>query len=100
MSVLTGRVALITGASRGLGRAIAMAFAQAGADVALNYRAAAERAEEVRAAIEAMGRRVIAVQADVSFAEEVGRLVETTERALGAPAILVINAGIARPQPL
>jgi 3-oxoacyl-[acyl-carrier protein] reductase len=98
MAALSGRVALITGASRGLGRAIALALAEAGADIALNYREAAEKAEEVRRAVEAVGGKAITVQADVSFADEVAHLVESTERELGAPAILVNNAGIARPQ--
>jgi NAD(P)-dependent dehydrogenase (short-subunit alcohol dehydrogenase family) len=63
---LTGKVALVTGGSRGLGRAIALAFAGQGADVAVNYRAGADRAAEVVAAIEALGRRAIAIGGDTS----------------------------------
>jgi len=94
---LHGRVALVTGASRGIGRAISIAFARAGAGVAINYRSRAADAEEVRAAI---GGRSIAVQADVSIASEVERLVRTVEELLGPIDILVNNAGIARPQPI
>lgn len=100
MSELNGKVALVSGASRGIGRAIAVALAQAGTDVAVNYRARHNEAAEVCAQIESLGRRCLAVQADVSKAGEVSRLVETVERDLGSVAILVNNAGIARPQPL
>jgi 3-oxoacyl-[acyl-carrier protein] reductase len=80
-----GRVALITGGSRGIGRAIALAFAEAGAEVIVNYRE--------HAPIDLAFR---AIQADVSIADEVTRLVE----AAGPVDILVNNAGIARPQPI
>ena len=98
--MLTGRTALVTGASRGIGRAVALALAEAGADVAVNYRSAAEAAREVESQIAALGRRAIAVQADVSSAADVARLVGTVEERLGGIDILVNNAGIARPQPL
>lgn len=97
---LAGRVALVTGASRGIGKAIAEALARAGADVAVNYRFREQEARTTSAAIEQLGRRAICVQADVSRAAEVGRLVETVQARLGHIAILVNNAGITRPQPL
>jgi len=98
--MLTGRVALVTGASRGIGRAVALALARAGADVAVNYRSAADAAREVESQIAALGGRAVAIQADVSSAADVARLVGTVEERLGGIDILVNNAGIARPQPL
>jgi 3-oxoacyl-[acyl-carrier protein] reductase len=92
---LTGRVALVTGASRGIGAAIALALADAGADVAVNYRERVAEAENVAAAITAMGRRAITVAADVSGGEAVAAMVGSVEQKLGAPDILVNNAGIA-----
>ena len=97
---LTSRVALVTGASRGIGRAIALALAEAGADVAVNYRSRAAEADAVRDRIRALGRRSLAVAADVSVAADVQRLVAAVRTALGPIDILVNNAGIARPQPL
>ncbi len=96
---ITGKVALVTGASRGIGRAIAVALAEAGADVAVNYRSRRDEALDVCARIEAFGRHSVAVQADVSVAAEAARLVSAAE-ALGPVSILVNNAGISRPQPL
>ncbi len=96
MNTLSGRVALVTGASRGIGKAIALALAGAGADVAVNYRAQAEAAESVCQTIRAAGRKCIAVQADVSITADVERLVKTTENELGSVGILVNNAGIAK----
>jgi 3-oxoacyl-[acyl-carrier protein] reductase len=98
MTTLTGKVALVTGASRGLGRAIGLALAEAGTDVAINYRERSEEASQVRAAIEAMGRRAVSVQADVSESEQVDALVADVERELGPVTILVNNAGVSRPQ--
>jgi 3-oxoacyl-[acyl-carrier protein] reductase len=98
MTTLNGKVALVTGASRGLGRAIAIALAKEGADVAVNYRERAKEAAEVCAGIEALGRRAIAIKADVSEAGEVDRLVSAVEQLLGPVAVLVNNAGISRPQ--
>lgn len=100
MDNLTGKIALVTGASRGIGRAIVVALAQAGVDVAVNYRTQAEQAEAVCVQIRQGGRRAIAVQADVSQAAAVDRLIEAVERDLGPIEILVNNAGIARRIPI
>lgn len=94
--VLKSKVALVTGASRGIGRGIAMALAQRGADVAVNYRTNDELAQEVCSAIQALGRRCIAVQADVSCSDEVERLVEAVHGKLGKVSILVNNAGVGK----
>jgi 3-oxoacyl-[acyl-carrier protein] reductase len=100
LSEIVGRIALVTGGSRGIGRAIALALAGAGADVAVNFQRREKEAEEVCGIIKALGRRCLAVKADVSRAEEVARLTATVERELGPIAILVNNAGIARPRGL
>ena len=100
MSEIAGKVALVTGASRGIGRAIALALSGAGADVAVNCRARTAEAASVAAQITALGRRALAVPADVSLAVDVARLVSTVEQELGPVAILVNNAGISRPLPL
>ncbi len=99
-SELIGRTALVTGASRGIGRATALALAKAGADVAVNFLSREADAQEVCSEIKAIGRRALAVKADVSKVREVSRLVETVERELGNIGILVNNAAISRPQPL
>jgi 3-oxoacyl-[acyl-carrier protein] reductase len=93
---LIGKTALVTGSSRGIGKAIALALAKAGADVAVNYMAHEQEAQEVCGTIKGLGRRSTAVRADVSSASDVTRLVETVRRELGAVTILVNNAGIAR----
>ncbi len=92
---LSGRVALVTGASRGIGRAIAWALAEAGADVAVNYREQAEPALAVAAAIRNTGRRALAVGADVSDAASVGGMMRAVTEGLGPVDVLVNNAGIA-----
>jgi 3-oxoacyl-[acyl-carrier protein] reductase len=94
---LTGRVALVTGAGRGIGRAIALVLAEAGADVAVNYAERAPSAEATAAAIRELGRKALVVQADVSDAAAVARLVEATHTGLGPIDILVNNAGISEP---
>ncbi|HXE07398.1 MAG TPA: SDR family oxidoreductase [Acidobacteriaceae bacterium] len=100
MSSLIGRVALVTGSSRGIGRSIALALAAAGADVAVNFIHRTAEAEAVAAEIRQLGRRSITVQADVSVAAQVTQLVRTVEAQLGPIDILVNNAGIAHPQPI
>jgi 3-oxoacyl-[acyl-carrier protein] reductase len=95
---ITNRIALVTGGSRGIGRAIAIELARSGADVALSYLTRRDDARETQAAIEAIGRRAIAVQADVSRADDVAALVAATGRALGPVDIVVNNAGAIRPQ--
>jgi len=97
---LFGRVVLVTGAARGIGKAIALTLAEAGADVAAGYREQTEAAAATVAAIRETGRRAEAVQADVTRADEVERLVRTVEDRLGAIDILVNNAGVARPCPI
>lgn len=99
MNDLTNRVALVTGGSRGIGAGIAVAFARAGVDVAVNYRERADAAKAVCAEITAVGRKAIAIQADVSVAPDVNRMVAEVERSLGVIDILVNNAAIARPRP-
>lgn len=97
---MKGRVAIVTGSSRGIGRAIALAFAKEGADIVVNYRTRDAEAQEVAAAIIAIGRKCVCIQADVSRAEEVQRLVDESARLLGPADILVNNAGIIRVQPI
>jgi 3-oxoacyl-[acyl-carrier protein] reductase len=92
---LTGRVALVTGASRGIGAAIALALAEAGAAVAVNYRQRADEAEAVVAKIRDIGGHAVAIPADVSQAAAVARMVDHAVSALGPVDILVNNAGMA-----
>lgn len=91
---IEGKIALVTGASRGIGAAIAVALAEAGADVALNYRQRANAATEVAAKIRAAGRRASVIGADVSDSAEVARMVEAVGEDLGPIDILINNAGI------
>lgn len=97
---LTGKIALVTGASRGIGRAIAVALGKAGADVAVNFLTHEAEAKEVCSKIEAAGRRALAVKADVSILSEVSRVIEVARAQLGEISVLVNNAGISRSQPL
>ena len=89
-----GKVVLVTGAQRGIGRAAALRFAAEGADVALNYLDDVRAAESAGAEIAGLGRRACAIAADVSKPEEARRLVAETERRLGPVDVLVNNAGI------
>lgn len=92
---LKNRVALVTGGSRGIGRAIALALASAGAAVAVNYRQREQEAAAVVAEIERLGARAIAVRADVSVAADVDAMVRDVESRLGPIDVLVNNAGTA-----
>jgi 3-oxoacyl-[acyl-carrier protein] reductase len=92
---LEGRVALVTGASRGVGRAIALGLAADGADVAVNYVRDEAAAKETVAAIEALGRRALPVRASVEDFDALRGMVESVTRALGTIDILINNAGIA-----
>jgi 3-oxoacyl-[acyl-carrier protein] reductase len=94
---LTGKVALVTGGSRGLGRAIALAYARQGADVAVNYRGNAEAADEVITEIRGMGRQALAIQGDTSSGRDgCEAIVKAAIDGLGTVDILVNNAGITR----
>jgi len=97
MTEIANKVALVTGGSRGIGAAVAVALAAAGCEVAVNFRSRREEAERVLGQIRGLGRRAISVQADVSQAAAVSAMVAQTERELGAVSILVNNAGISRP---
>ncbi len=95
MPLLTDRVALVTGGSRGIGRAVALALADAGAAVAVNYR---ERTDDARAMVDAVrgaGGRAMAIGADVSRSVEVSAMVASVARELGPVDVLVNNAGLA-----
>jgi len=96
VGTLNGKVALVTGGSRGIGAAIALSFAEAGADIAINFRARSADANEVCVAIRKAGRRALALQADISKSGEVSGMVAQIERELGPVNILVNNAGMAR----
>jgi 3-oxoacyl-[acyl-carrier protein] reductase len=93
---LTGKVALVTGASRGIGRAIALGLAEAGADVVVNYRENKAKAEEVVQEIEKMGKKALAWQTDVADADQVEKMAEEIGSRLGHVDILVNNAGVIR----
>jgi 3-oxoacyl-[acyl-carrier protein] reductase len=95
---LSAKIALITGASRGIGRATALSLSKAGATVVVNYRQAQQPAEDLRSEIEMAGRKCLVIQADVSVAREVSSMVSRIESELGHVSILVNNAGISRPQ--
>ena len=94
MPELTGRIALVTGGGRGIGRAVALSLASAGADVAVTARSSKEL-EDTAAAIRATGRRAVAVVCDVAERPQVDAMVAQVRDALGDPLVLVNNAGIA-----
>ncbi|MEF3302998.1 3-oxoacyl-[acyl-carrier-protein] reductase [Paenibacillus sp. GYB003] len=94
--MLKGKVAIVTGASRGIGRAIALGLAEAGADVVVNYAGSEQAAEDVVRQIESMGRASFKAKADVASAEQVEELVKQTLERFGKVDILVNNAGITR----
>jgi 3-oxoacyl-[acyl-carrier protein] reductase len=100
MESLKGRTALVTGSSRGLGRAVALALARDGADVAVNYFNREAEAEAVRQEILQSGRRCVSIQADVSVKPQVDKLVSEVQDRLGTIDILINNAGVARVQPI
>jgi 3-oxoacyl-[acyl-carrier protein] reductase len=100
MSELAGKVAIVTGASKGIGAEIARALASAGAAVVVNYASSREGADRVVTDITAKGGKAVAVKADVSKAAEVRALFDETKRKFGALDVLVNNAGIYRFAPL
>lgn len=92
---LAGRVALVTGAARGIGKAIALALAESGADVAINYRERTDEANAVAAAVRKFGCKALAIAADVSDSAAVTALVARVSAELGPVDILINNAGVA-----
>ena len=105
MPKLDGKNVLITGASSGIGQAIAIRFAQEGANVAINYRSGAEQAQVTRKIVEESyasmgkpGRKAIVVQADVAYEEQVKAMFQKVLEAFGSLEVLVNNAGIQKPQ--
>src|SRR5262245_40545930 len=94
---MTGRAVLVTGASRGIGRAVAEAFAAGGDRVAIHYRASAHLAEQVRDALPGDGH--VLVQADIADPEAVRAMVDAAAAALGGLDVLVNNAGVFTPHP-
>jgi 3-oxoacyl-[acyl-carrier protein] reductase len=93
---LSDEVVLVTGASRGIGKAIALEMANKGAKVAVNFKGSEDKAQEVVEAIIQSGGKAIAVKADVASTEEVNQMVKLIEKELGSVTILVNNAGITR----
>src|SRR5881397_786874 len=91
-----GRAAIVTGATRGIGRAIALELARRGADVAFNYAKSAEAADSLKAEIEALGVRVLASQGDVANTDSAAEMVKQVKDAFGRIDYLVNNAGIVR----
>ncbi len=94
---LEGKVALVTGSSRGVGKAVALGFAASGADVVINYTSNQNAADNVVTEVQSMGRSAVAVKADVAVKTDVERLVNTASEKFGKLDILVNNAGFTRP---
>jgi len=92
----TGRAAIVTGATRGIGRAIALELARRGADIAFNYAKSAEAADTLKAELETLGVRALATQCDVANTEAAAEMVKQTKEAFGRIDFLVNNAGIVR----
>ncbi len=99
-SRLTGKVAIVTGASKGIGASIAKSFAAAGANVVVNYASSREGADRVVAEITGSGGKAVAVQGDVSKADDVRRVFAAAKESFGALDVLVNNAGVFRFEPL
>ena len=100
MSDLNGKVAVVTGASKGIGAAVAKSFSAAGAAVVVNYSFSKDDADRVVADIKARGGRAIAIPGDVANAADVARLFAETKKTFGTVDVVVNNAGVARFQPL
>jgi len=100
MASLAGKVAIVTGASRGIGRAIALRLSQEGASVVVNYKRGAQQAKDVVSAIEAAGGKALAVQADVSKTAEIRDLFDRTQETYSQIEILVNNAGVTFNKPV
>src|SRR5262245_36634673 len=100
MGDLNGKVAVVTGASKGIGAGIAKALGEAGAAVVVNYASSKEGADRVVAEITRKGGKAIAVQGDVAKAADVQRLFKETKKAFGALDVLVNNAGVFKFEPL
>ena len=94
MTTLTGKVAIVTGASKGIGAGIAKLFAQSGASVVVNYSASKDAAHALVAEIKSSGGKAVAIQADFSKTADIKRLFEESKRAFGTLDILVNNAGV------
>lgn len=94
--ILKGKCAIVTGAGKGIGKAIAMKLSELGAHIVINYRSSEKEAEEIVKAIEAAGGAALAVKADVSKFDEAEKLIRTAKEKFGAVDILVNNAGITK----
>ncbi|HLO27987.1 MAG TPA: SDR family NAD(P)-dependent oxidoreductase [Anaerolineales bacterium] len=98
MDDITGKIALVTGGDRGIGRGIAIALAQAGADVVVNYHTNVDKAHQVHTEIEGLKRRSLTIQADITKTSAITAMVQKVEKEMGAIEILVNNAGVNIPQ--